>query len=167
MDNNLSQRPSKSQRKREMLAMQELGKTLVELPASELSQIPLEPRLAEAIEAARVITIHEAKRRQLQYIGRLMRDTDLAPIEEALDKIHRKNQSSKAAFHQIERWRDRLIVEKDIALQEFLEKFPTSDRQKLRQLIRKSREDRAADKNSGAETELFRYLRDILGKLSC
>jgi ribosome-associated protein len=162
MDNNLSQRPSKSQRKREMLAVQELGKTLVELPASELAQIPLEPRLADAIEAARHITIHEAKRRQLQYIGRLMRDTDLAEIEQALDKIHRKNQSSKAQFHQIERWRDKLITEKDTALQELQEKFPLCDRQKLRQLIRKARDDRETGKNSGAETELFRYLRELI-----
>ena len=145
-----------------MLAVQDLGKLLVELPASELAQIPLEPRLAEAIEAARQIKIHEAKRRQLQYIGKLMRDTDLPPIEEALDKIHRKNQSSKAEFHQIERWRDKLIAEKDTALQELQEKFPTCDRQKLRQLIRKAREDRDTSKNSGAETELFRYLRELL-----
>lgn len=162
MDNNLSPRPSKSQRKREMLAMQEIGETLVKLAESELAQIPLETTLKDAICEARKITDHEGKRRQLQYIGKLMRHVELAPIEEALEKIQSKNQSGKAAFHLIERWRERLIKEKDVALNEFVEKFPDADRQQLRQFIRKANEDRVANKNSGAETEMFRYLRELI-----
>ncbi len=158
MENKLFQQDSKSQRKRHMLALQKMGETLVNLPAVELAKIPLDSSLAAAVAEARTVTSHEAKRRQLQYIGRLMRDIDPAPIQEALDKLQRKTQQSKAKFHLTERWRDRLIAEGDAALQEFLQQFNHADSQRLRQLIRKSQKN----KKSGADTELFRYLREII-----
>lgn len=153
------ERPSKSHRKREMLALQKLGEILVELPISQLQKIPLNGQLADAIHTARSLTSHEAKRRQMQYIGRLMRDTDPKPIEEALAKVKVKDQQIKAQFHQVERWRDILIAEGDDQLQAFLGKFPETDRQQLRQLIRN-----AQQKKKGADTELFRYLRHLIEK---
>lgn len=96
---------SKSKRKRDMIALQKIGETLVELPAAQLSQVPLDIVLREAVIAARSLSNHGAKRRQLQYIGRLMRDVeDVAPIQEAINKFALKSQQSKAKFHQIERW---------------------------------------------------------------
>jgi ribosome-associated protein len=80
-DNNLSLRPSKSERKREVLALQKLGEALAQLAETQLAQIPLEPILADAIAAARTIKSHEAKRRQLQYIGRLMCEVNIQPIQ--------------------------------------------------------------------------------------
>jgi ribosome-associated protein len=155
-------RPSRSQRKREVLALQDIGEKLVDLPATQLAQIPLEPLLAEAVDAARTLKSREGLRRQLQYIGRLIRNVDIQPILEALDKISHKDQQAKAQFHQIERWREKLIKEGDKALEELVQKNPELDRQHLRQLIRKAQQDRAAQKKSGAETEMFRYLRELL-----
>jgi ribosome-associated protein len=153
-------RDSKSKRKKQMLALQDIGEILVELSAAQLAKIPLESSLAEAIATARALKSHEAKRRQMQYIGKLMRNVDIQPIAEALDKIQLKDQRSKAAFHQIERWRDRLIAEGDALLQEFLQQYPQADSQHLRQLIRKSQKETA--QATGADTALFRYLRDII-----
>lgn len=141
-----------------MTALQKIGEKLVSLPLNQLKTIPLDPTLAEAIIAARQITHHEAKRRQLQYIGRLMRQiVDLEPVQSALDRLEMKTRQGKAHFHQIEHWRNKLITEDDNTLQELLEHHPTLDRQHLRQLVRN------AKKNvSGADTELFRYLQKML-----
>ena len=161
-DNNLSSRPNKSQQKREMLALQELGKILVELPSAHLAKIPLEPKLADAIAEARLIKSHEGKRRQLQYIGKLMRHIDAQPIQEALSKIIGTDQQAKALFHQIERLRDKLIEEGDSELTLLLQKYPQIEIQYLRQLVRRAKEERASGKKKGAELELFRYLRELL-----
>lgn len=156
-ENDPLERPSKSQRKRDMQALQKIGEALVDLPASQLEKIPLTGLLLDAVNEARLLKSHEAKRRQMQYIGRLMRDIDPQPIEEALSKIQSKHQQNKAQFHQIERWRDRLIAEGDKQLETFLNQYPQSDRQHLRQLIRNAQQGKR-----GADTELFRYLRDII-----
>ena len=152
---------SKSKRKRQMIALQKMGERLVELPPAQLSAIPLDNVLREAILAARSFSSHGAKRRQLQYIGRLMRDIeDLTPIQTALDKLSLKSQQSKAQFHKIERWRDRLVTEEDDALQEFLSQFPQTDRQQLRQLIRN------AKKQEPPHRELFRFLKNVIDMAS-
>lgn len=151
------QRPSKSQLKRDMLNLQKIGETLVALPGPQLKKIPLPSILADAVEMARSLTSHEAKRRQLQYIGRLMREIDPEPIQEALSKVQDRHQQSKAHFHQIERWRDKLIAEGDKQLEEFLNQYATSDRQHLRQLVRNAQQGKP-----GANTELFRNLKKII-----
>lgn len=153
----LPQRDSKSKRKRDMIALQKMGEQLVNLPAAQLDKIPLDPVLADAIADARNINSREGKRRQLQYIGRLMRNADLEPIQSALDKLALKSGQSKAKLHQTERWRDQLIAEDDSALQAFLDQYPDVDRQKLRQLVRNAKKALR-----GADTELFRYLRQII-----
>ncbi len=154
--------PSKSQRKRDMLALQKIGEVLVTLSASQLAKVPLEPSLADAVNAARAIKSHEGKRRQLQYIGKLMRHLDPAPIQAAIDKIQLKNHLNKSRFHQVERWRDRFIAEGDVLLQEFLQQYPQTEIQELRQLVRNAQKEKEINKNGGAETALFRFLRDVI-----
>ncbi len=156
------ERESRSHRKREMLALQKLGEILVELTEAQLSKIPLDSTLAEAIAHARAITSHEGKRRQLQYIGKLMRHVDPLPIQHALEKLQLKNNLNKSHFHQVERWRDQLIAEGDIVLQKFLQQFPSSDAQRLRQLVRNAQKDAAENKNTGADRALFRYIRTLI-----
>ncbi len=156
-ENEMPERPSKSERKRQMTALQKLGEKLVNLSLDLLAKIPLDNTLKTALLDARKITSHEAKRRQLQYIGRLMRDIDSAPIEAALEDLESKSKLSKAKFHQMERWRDTLIAEEDDALQRFLEQYPHADRQQLRQLTRNAKKTL-----KGADTELFRYIRKII-----
>lgn len=156
-DDNAPLGDSKSKRKRQMIALQKIGEALVKLPTAQLSTIPLDDTLREAITATHSLPSHEAKRRQLQYIGRLMREIeDIIPIQTAIDNIALKSQQSKARFHLIERWRDKLIAEEDAALQEFLLQFPETDRQQLRQLIRNAKKKETPDR------ELFRYLKSII-----
>lgn len=150
-------KPSKSQIKREMIALQKLGEMLVELTPSELDKLELDPTLSEAIATARGLKNHEAKRRQLQYIGKLMRNIDAKPIEEAINKIQNQHHQFDKQFHQIEEWRDKLIAEGDTQLQEFITQYPDADRQQLRQLIRQAQQNQ-----KGAKTELFRLLRQLL-----
>ncbi len=148
---------SKSKRKRDMIALQKIGEILVELPAAQLSKVPLDSALLEAIIAARTLPSHGAKRRQLQYIGRLMRDVeDVTPIQAAIDKFALKSQQGKAKFHQIERWRDKLVAGEDEVMQEFLLQYPQGERQRLRQLVRNAKKKGTPDK------VLFQYLKGLI-----
>ena len=149
--------PSKSELKRRMTALQKLGEKLVNLSPDSLAKIPMDDTLKTAILAAQAISSHEAKRRQLQFIGRLMRDADAAPIEAAIQVLESKSKLNKAKFHQMERWRDTLIAEEDDAVQRFLEQYPSADRQQLRQLTRNAKKA-----SKGGDTELFRYIRKIV-----
>jgi len=158
----LPERDSKTLRKKQMLALQKLGELLVLLPAAQLEKVPLTTTLSDAIIEARGLKSHEAKRRQLQYIGKLMRHIDVIPIEEAVSQILRRDHLSKAKFHQIERWRDQLIEGGDEIMQDFANKYPATDNQQLRQLIRNAQKQSKTGKPFGADTALFRYLRDTL-----
>lgn len=160
-DNLPEREESKTQRKKQMLALQHIGEILVKLPAVQLAKVPMDERLADAIHHARTLKTHEAVRRQMQFIGRIMRDTDIAPLEAALDKIQVKDQTSKSQFHQLERWRDKLIAQGDAVLPDFLLKYPQADTQQLRQFIRNAQHDEKVGKNSGASTALFRYLKTL------
>lgn len=154
---NFEDRPSKSQIKREMIVLQKLGEALIKLSISQLEKLPLDTQLHNAIIEARSLTSHEAKRRQLQYIGRLMREVDPKPIEMALAKIQSHHQKNNQAFHQVEHWRDKLIAGTDEDLQLFFNEYSNADFQHIRQLIRN-----AKNKKAGAETALFRYLREVM-----
>jgi ribosome-associated protein len=152
---------SKTQRKKDMHALQEIGKILVNLSESQLAAISLPEDLRSAINEARSLKSHESVRRQFQYIGKKMRGIDPEPIQLALKKIQSTKQVKTAHFHQIEQWRDQLIAAGDEALQKLLEVYPQANRQQLRQLIRKAQHDRANDKKTGGELELFRYLQAL------
>ncbi len=157
--------PSKTALKRQMTALQKLGETLVELSDRELATMPIEDeRLREVIQEARGIRSHSARRRHLQYLGKLMRDIDPAPIEQALEAMHQRRRGNAEAFHQLEQWRDRLLQEGDPAVQALLEEFPAGDRQLLRQLIRQHRKETQAGKPPAASRKLFRYLRELAGE---
>ena len=155
---------SKSERKRQMLALQKIGETLVGLSAAELSTIPLDTVILEAVQQAKTFTSHGALRRQLQYIGKLMRHTDAAPITAALDKLKNQYRQHTVQLHQSEQWRDRFIHEGTEALTAFINQYPDVDHQQLHQLIRHVQKDKESNKNTGASTALFRYLRDIISK---
>jgi len=129
--------PSKSQRKREMHALQQLGNRLAELSAKHLSQLPLTPKLQEALSDMGRIRQREARRRQLQYIGKLMRDIDQEALEHALNALGQQSQASLRANQLAEDWRERLLVEPK-SLQEFIDTYPATEIQTLRQLLRQS-----------------------------
>lgn len=150
---------SKSQRKRDMTALQDLGADLVSLPASQLETFDLPDNLRAAILEARRLTSHGALRRQMQYIGKLMRTVESEPIAARLAAIRGESLAAKAEFHALERWRDRLLADDD-ALTDWLAAHPGSDAQQLRQLIRNARREAAESKPPKAARALFRYLRD-------
>lgn len=153
---------SKSQLKREMHALQALGKAVVELPPKDLAKIPLPDELAEAVAQARSINSHGALKRQLQFIGRLMRNVDPEPIQQALEAIRLTGQQSSARFHAVEHWRDRILAEGQPALDEFVGQQPQADRQQLRQLMLNAQREAKQGKPPTSARSLFRLLRDML-----
>lgn len=150
---------SKSQRKREMTALQDLGTALVKLPRARLDKLDLPEALRGAITEAQRLTSHGALRRQMQYIGRLMREVDAAPIAEQLAAAQGESAAAKAEFHALENWRARLIGD-DQALGDWLARHPDSDVQQLRQLIRNARREAVEGKPPKFSRALFRLLRD-------
>jgi ribosome-associated protein len=155
------EKPSKTQRKREMHELQALGVRLVELNPAQLAAIGLPEGLRDAIEFAQRTTKHEARRRQMQYIGKLMRSVDPEPIREKLKVWDGVSAEHTARQHRVERVRDRLL-EDDSALDELRRAHPAIDVRHLRALARKAREERAAGTPPRAYRELFRTLREII-----
>lgn len=153
---------SKGQRKRDMLALQKIGESLLKLSDAKLAALELPENLLAAIQHAKSLTSNEARRRQLQYIGKIMREVDVEPIKLALGRMQLTHQKSNTQFHHTEQWREKLISEGDDALNAFIQEHPKADRQQLRQLIRNAQRDRKNQKNSGAEKALFRFLHDIV-----
>jgi ribosome-associated protein len=161
-------RPSKTQIKKQMHELQELGERLAALKAEHLDGMELPEDLRAALEEARRVTGRESRRRHLQYIGRLMREVDPGPIRAKLAAREGLSHEHAARLHGIERWRERLL-EDDTALEELLRERPGTDTQQLRALIRNARAERldaraerAAERPPKAFRELFRFLRDTL-----
>ncbi len=160
-DDDESLYPSKSQLKRESHALQALGEELVELPQAKLAKIPMPEELAEAVALARKIKARGGLKRQLQYIGKIMRSIDAEPIAQALNELKSAAGKDAARFHRLEQWRDRLVTGGDAALEQLLEEYPHTDRQHLRQLIRNAQQEAAKNKPPKSAREIFRYLRDL------
>ena|SRR3989338_1289096 len=152
---------SKTRRKQLMHDLQGIGEALVELPKDKLQQLDLSENLRDAVLEARRITAHGGRRRQLQYIGKLMRSIDVAPIQAKLDQWNGQHAEQTALMHRLENWRQRLIDD-DAALSEFLALHPGFDMQHLRTLIRNSRKEQQLGKPPKSSRELFRTLREGL-----
>ena len=152
---------SKSKRKREVTALQDLGEELLKLNPAQLEQIPLPEDVRSAIDEAIKMSAHGALRRQKQFIGKLMRNVDAAPIQVALDAIKEHGHTSVARFRELERWRDRLLAEGDAAISAFVEAYPQADRARLRTLARNAQAEQTRDEAPKSARTLFRYLRDL------
>lgn len=150
--------PSKTQRKQEMHALQDIGKQLVELNKERLAQIDLPENLRDAIIEAKRLHRHEALRRQMQYIGKLMRSVDAEPIQAKLDEWNNVTRTQAAKFHLIEEWRDRLLNEPH-ALEEFTAEFAQADIQQIRTLVRNAHREAAAARPPKSSRALFKLLR--------
>ncbi|MDD5177419.1 MAG: ribosome biogenesis factor YjgA [Sterolibacterium sp.] len=151
--------PSKSQRKRDSTALQDLGEALAVLPSERLAKIEMPDNLREAIRDVQRITKHEARRRQMQYIGKLMRSTDPLPIQAALDAIAGVSAAENARMHRLERWRMQLLEDEASALAEILAVHPGVDTQQLRQLCRNARKEHEQNKPPRAFREIYRFLK--------
>lgn len=152
---------SKTKRKQAMHALQDIGKELVQLPGSKLEKLDIPEDLRKAVEDCRRFTKHEAIRRQLQYIGKLMRSVDEEPIARQLAAWKGESDEEKALLHRIERWRDRLIGD-DEAITLFLNEYPQTDTTQLRQLIRNARQEAAQNKPPKSSRAIFRLVREVM-----
>ena len=163
MDNTeiAAEKKSKTQKKREMIALQELGEELVRLNAAQLTKTPLSDELREAIFAVQSMSKRGARYRQMQYIGKLMRAADVAHIQAALDILRNKNNLATAHFHQFEKWRDQLIAGNEEIMNDILRKFSDVDIQHLRQLVRNAQKEQADGKSPKASREIFLYLKGL------
>lgn len=153
--------PSKSQKKRDMTALQNLGQQLVELSAERLAKIDMPDALRIALRDAQRFTKHEALRRQMQYIGRLMRTIDPAPFQAALDALAGVSAIENARQHRLERLRTQLLEDEAAALTEIAAAHPGADLQHLRQLRRNALKEQELAKPPRAFREIFRILREL------
>jgi ribosome-associated protein len=154
--------PSKSQLKRDMTALQDLGAELVELSRERLAKIDMPERLRDAILEAQRITKHEARRRQMQYIGKIMREIDPAPLREAMDEVNGVSAAANARQHRLEKLRTQLM-EDEAAFGDVARAYPAADIQHLRQLRRNALKEAEQGKPPRAFRELFRQLRELDG----
>jgi ribosome-associated protein len=153
---------SKSQIKREMEALQTLGRKLTELKPSQLKKVPISEDLNHAIKESYNIRQREAKRRHLQFIGKLMRSEDAEAIQYAIDQFDSSSERFAQELHKMESWRDQLIAGGNEVLSNFISENPAADVQHLRSLIRNAKKDLDHGKNTGAGKKLFQYIRTLL-----
>jgi ribosome-associated protein len=149
--------PSRSQLKRDSQKLRDIGEQLVLMPNAHLDKITLESSLLAAIKEARRLKNSDARRRQIQYIGKLMRNMDLTEIKYSVEKLNHQSQTFRQHFAMLEQWRDRLIEDGNSAIEEFLIAYPNADRQKIRNLSRQA----GRKKTGSAKTKLFKYLKEI------
>lgn len=161
MDEDIEQPISKSEIKRQMTALQKLGEELVALPTNKLDQLDLPETLRDAVNQAKRITAHGGLRRQMQYIGRLMRITDAQPIAEQLNAWRGDSAEVIAEFHRMENWRTRLLAD-DAALTEFVDIYPQANAQQLRTLVRNARREAAATQAPKSSRALFKLIRELV-----
>jgi ribosome-associated protein len=152
---------SKSEIKRDAEDLKQLGEKLVNLTKANLTKVPLDDSLKDAIELAQRLQ-KEARRRQLQYIGKLLRSIDAEPIREALEKIENKHNQQQAMLHKLEILRDELVTKGDVALTDLLNEHPSADRQQLRNLIRAAQKEKEQNKPSKAYREIYQILKTLI-----
>jgi ribosome-associated protein len=152
---------SKTRRKKQMAGLQDAGAELVGLSAEELARIDMPAQLREAVQEARRITRHEARRRQIQYIGRIMRDIEAGPVIEQLAAIKAPSKRQTALFHVAERWRQELLAD-PASLERFVKEFPQADPHRIRALVDEAREEKRGARSPRRFRELFHVLSAIV-----
>ncbi|KDE40769.1 putative alpha helix protein [Nitrincola lacisaponensis] len=154
---------SRSEIKRQMEALKQLGKRITELRADQQEKVPMDATLRAAIAETRRITSNGALKRHMQYIGKLMRHADIEAIRAALDTFDTASQAHNQKFHALEQWRERLLQPGEAgttALEAFIQEYPQTDIQQLRQLIRNTRREQEKQQPPTQFRKLFRFLRE-------
>lgn len=154
--------PSKSELKRQMLALQQLGESLLELSDRQLALMPIsDEELLLAIRETHQIRSNSARKRHLQFIGKLMRHVDPQPIEQALQSLHQSQSKSNDTFHHLEQLREDILEAGVQGVELAIARWPQADRQQLRQLVLQHQRELQRDKPPAASRKLFRYLREL------
>lgn len=139
----------------------DLGERLTTLKPDTLNKLPLTDALRKALADAPKHTAHIARKRHIQFIGKLMRDQDIDDILMLLDQLDASTRQYNERFHNLERWRDRLIGGTDAVLETFFSEYPDTDRQHLRGLIRQAQHEAAQNKPPAATRKIFKYIREL------
>ena len=155
---------SKTQKKKEAHSLQKLGEKLLHLSKEQIREIDIPEEIVDALNLVRTIRSREGLRRQVQYIGSLMRTIDSDAIQEAVDQIEQGNHKKTLEFKETEQWRDELIAGNNEVLEEILENHSKADRQLLSQLVRNAVKEAKNNKPPKSSRTLFRYLREIRSK---
>ena len=156
-----AERPSKTELKRQMHGLQALGKQLVELSRDQFARLDLPEDLREAVDFAHRVKGHEARRRHMQYLGKLMRQADADAIRAALERVTGESRAAVSLMHRAEAWRDRLLDD-DAALTAFVAEHPDAETQWLRAAIRAARHERELQQPPKHTRELYRRLHQTL-----
>jgi len=159
-DSEYAIRPNKTQLKREIKVLNQLGKELIAMPDSALKKVPLSDTMREAIADGKRFT-RGALQRQLRRIAKLMEQEDIEAINQEIERQKQPSKQQTAEFHQLEQWRDRLIDGDEKLLTELIDQFPVIDRQHIRQLVRNATLERKKEKPPKSARLLFRYLAEI------
>jgi len=160
----LKERPNKSALKRELAAIQQLAVRMAELSDNELGRLGLGDDVRNSLARIRAMRSSGARNRELKHCTKLLQQEDLEPVRSWLDDRQARQLAQNQHFHQLERWRDRLVDAGDEALAELISQHPDIDRQHLRQLVRDAQRERQQGKPGGAAKRLFRHLRECLSQ---
>jgi ribosome-associated protein len=156
-----SEEKSKSQVKRDLQALVDLGERLTTLKPDLVARLPLTDALRRALADAPKHTANIARKRHIHFIGKLMRDQDVESILVLIDQLDASTRQYNERFHNLERWRDRLITGTDAVLETFVDDYPEADRQHLRQLIRQAQHEAAQNKPPATTRKIFKYIREL------
>ncbi|MBT4162113.1 MAG: DUF615 domain-containing protein [Gammaproteobacteria bacterium] len=159
-DPEFQEKPSKTQRKRDMDALKQLSARLTDLSADQLSKID-DPAIRDAVTAAKKITKGNARKRQVQYIAKLLSKTNVEPIQTIIDALDASSVAYVQKFHQLETWRERLLDGDNTALDEIFSDHPQCDRQHLRQLLRNAVAERERGDDHIYFRKLFQFLKNL------
>ena len=152
---------SRSQLKRDMHALQQLGERLIKLKPSQWEQFEFSAAMMDALDESRRIKSHNAMRRHTRRLGKLLKSENSAQIETLFQRMDNEHLQDTKRFHRLERWRDRLLEEGDQVINELLTLCPEADRQHLRQLVRSGKKERLEQKPPAIQRKLFRYLKEL------
>lgn len=160
-DDSLDGEKSKTQVKRELHALVDLGERLTTLKKDLIAKLPLTDEMRRALADAPKHTANIARKRHISFIGKLMRDQDIDAILTLLDRTDASTRQYNERFHNLERWRDRLISGDDAVLEKFVVDYPDADRQQLRSLIRQAQHELAHNKAPATSRKIFKYIREL------
>lgn len=152
------ERISRTQKKKKAEALQRLGERLVALTDAQIDALDLMPELVEALKMARQMHQHGARRRQMQYIGRLMREIDPDGVADALGRIQSQEDHDKRRFKLVEQWRDELVAGSQTRASWLVEQYPGINSEQLYQLVKQARTEKNTPKARKAARLLFRFL---------
>lgn len=153
---------SRSEIKRELKALQDLAKELVELNDKQLARLPLNDVVMAAVIESRRIHQHIARKRHLKYVAKQLRELDEEALRHGMDVLKDQDKVANARFHHMEKWRDRLIEEGDEAFKAFLDEYPQAERQQIRQLIRNAQKERLGNQAPKSARALFKLIRELI-----